>query len=345
MESLNHSAIRVEDTLPLNDDSVTPQPETLAPENLFLRSQLFRKKLKAFLPFKQETMPPRAEEWIRNLGDVPIPPTGNIERLGTLQLDWAIKSNHRGSCPLLHTIFYNGRAQSAWDPMPEEMLIEYLETISKIPYSFSDIVEEYLPGVFDPIRTRKSLDTHTSSCWYPKPIVIAACVFAERRILSDPRTEHLDEGYDAGCDEDSNQNSDDEDTNPNLVVVNLCNQNADLDQSDTESSSSYATSIRPNTGSDSVSGSDGGVRISHQPDSDSDSARPCLDGLDTCLEGECTRTDYSECSSDNIITSENPDTEGDSDDSGHWDVLSIYLEVQQAQDELKRRGLELRCYI
>ena len=285
-------------------------------------------------------MPTRAEEWIGNLGDVPIPPMDNIERLGTFYIDWAIKSKHRGSCPLLHTIFYKGRAQSAWDPMPEEMLIKYLKTISKIPYSFSDIVEEYLPGVFDPIRSRRSLGTYTSPCWYPKPIIIAACVFAESRILSDPRTENLDEEYDVNCYENSNQYSDDRDTNPNIAVVNPSNQNVYLDQSNTESSSSYSSSMRSNTGFDSVPASNSGIRTSHQPDHNSDSARPCLDGLNTSPEGECTCTDYTECSSDYKITSDSPETDGDSDESSHWDVLSIYLEVQQVQDELERRGLE-----
>lgn len=102
-----------------------------------------------FLPFTQCRIPPRAEEWMSGLGDVPVPNVDHSDSLGTLEIYWVVKTHSPGSCPM---IFHNGKAQSVWDPMPEDMLIEYLDTIANIPYHFRNIVDEYLPRVFDPIR-------------------------------------------------------------------------------------------------------------------------------------------------------------------------------------------------
>lgn len=94
---------------------------------------------------------------------------------------------NRRCCPMLPTLYYDGRAQSAWDPLPKEILIGYLETVAKIPYSFQDIVEEYLPGVFDLNRREDTTGLSPSTRWYPKPTLVAACIFAEDRILGNPR--------------------------------------------------------------------------------------------------------------------------------------------------------------
>lgn len=84
------------------------------------------------------------------------------------------------------------------------MLKSYLKTIAMISYGFTDIVEEYLPGVFDPIRMEKW------SRWYPKPIIVTACVFAEWRILRDSRTagEWYSEEWEWCSDEDGLDKSD-----------------------------------------------------------------------------------------------------------------------------------------
>lgn len=71
--------------------------------------------------------------------------------------------------------------------MPEEMLVGYLETIARIPNSFQEIVEEYLPGVFEPIREDwlkrerfpDSINPPGPPRWYPMPILVAACILAE----------------------------------------------------------------------------------------------------------------------------------------------------------------------
>lgn len=85
---------------------------------LTLRSQLFLQTPRIFLPFHQPTPPPLAEEWLHHLTNAPTPPTGNLNSWGTLQLDWRNHTKSHGSCPMLHTIFHDGKAQSAWDPMP-----------------------------------------------------------------------------------------------------------------------------------------------------------------------------------------------------------------------------------
>lgn len=265
-------------------------------------------------------MPPRAKEWIEHLGDVPIPPRGDVDSLGMLELDWGLRANHRGSCPMLHTLFINGKAQSAWDPMPQEALVEYLETISKIPYSFSDIVEEYLPGVFDPIRPDP-----TSPRWYPKPILVAACVFAERRILQDPRT--TDE-------EDSD--SDDGAAYPNIVGATLHNRFSRWDQSDTDSTISCPSSIGPDASD---------VSDSDNEDAHSDRASTCSDGS-ACsyysdLDSVSSCSDYSDEFKSGSSDCSDCDADDSECDADAWDVKSITVEFQQAMNELERRGLEL----
>lgn len=359
MESLDSSAALIEN---LSDPHISPpittQPETSVQGNFTLRSQIFRKKVTTFLPFKQRKTPPRAEEWIGNLANILIPPPGDIERLGALQEDWAIKTNSRGSCPLLHTLYYEGRAQSAWDPMPEEMLAGYLEMIAGLPYSFADIVEEYLPGVFNPIRKASLSATEPLAFppWYPKPILIAACVFAERRILNDPRV----------TEEDSeDEDSDDENTYPNNLWAApasagaaLYNQYADLG-SDTESEISFTSPDSPCTIPDSFSDSDGASICSDNSesassisddsdvasmwDTDFDSASTCTDFSDNCQEIVNAAAEASEGDSDDSDDADN--SEGDSMNSRTWEVGVIIQRFQEMQEELERHGLELHSYI
>ena len=92
---------------------------------------------------------------------------------------------------------------------------------------------EYLPGVFDPIRRygfSNTTDAPTSPRWYLNPILIATCIFAERRILGDPRTIDGDPDDEDSYDEDSEDGL----AYSNLVGACLYNRYADLD-SDTES--------------------------------------------------------------------------------------------------------------
>lgn len=319
MNSSNPSVSPFEDSSQSrNHLSVPPQPETLVQEGFNLRSQLFRKKPRTFLPFKQRKMPPRATEWIEHLGDAPIPPrSDDVESIGMLELDWVIKANHRGSCPLLHTLFVNGKAQSAWDPMPQEALVEYLETISQIPYSFPAIVEEYLPGIFDPIRA----DPTGPPRWYPKPILVAACLFAERRILNDPRT----------TDEDSDD--DDDEVYRTTVGANLYNRFSRWDQSDTESVSSCARSI-PDSPSDDES--------DRASTSSSCSFYSSCSSCSSCSSSDFDLPDLKPTFSDDDPADPAAGPERDSDE---WDVKSINLEFVQAMDELERRGLELHSEI
>lgn len=364
MESLESSARPVENPpRPQNDASAPAQPENLAGEIFNLRSQLFRKKAKTFLPFKQRKMPPRAEEWIGNLADVPIPPQPDAEELGNLELGWGMRRMIRGACPMLHTIYFQGRAQSAWDPMPDEMLVGYLETLAKIPNSFPDIVEEYLPGVFEPIRGERSLDSITppgSPRWYPKPIIVAACIFAQRRILSDPRTtKRLDEDPD---DDDSDyEDSDDEDasTRSRSPGTTLYNRYANLDESDNESDSSYHGSIRLRTRlghlfsssvysiSDSdtrYSASDSASTSDHsRSDSASDSASTCSDDSDCNPGSHKTSSD----NLDDASASSDSSSEGSDDDTygpDEWTIEIIEQAFLEADYELLQRGLELPCF-
>lgn len=367
MESSGISAIPVQDrSQPQNPPSLRPPPETLVQESFTLRSQLFRRRPRTFLPFKQVKTPPRAEEWIENLGDVPVPSTDDA---GILEQDWAIKTNSRGSCPLAHTLYYDGKAQSVWDPMPEEMLIGYLEILATIPYTFVDIVEEYLPGVFDPVRGYGSSDTTdgpTSPRWYPKPILIAACIFSERRILSDPRT--ID-----GDSEDGDSNDEDSENGlayPNLVGACLYNRYADVD-SDTESNISYTGSISRSTASNLDFGSDSGS-ISDDSESDSDSDSDGASVWDSDSDSGSTCTEYSEVSgpdttkpredpggnlddaaviSDEVAGNSDDIADGlddgasDLEDSSNWFTGSIDREFRELQSELERCGLELYSYI
>lgn len=369
MESLENSAGLVENSSqPQNHASVPAQPETLAGGNFNLRSQLFRKQAKTFLPFKQRKMPPRAEEWFGNLADVPIPTPADAEALGFLELDWGMRAVIRGACPMLHTICFKGRAQSVWDPMPEELLVGYLETIARIPNSFPDIVEEYLPGVFEPIRGERSPDSINSPGqprWYPKPILIAACIFAERRILSDPRATNWSD------DEDSDyEDSDDEDAylRETWPGTTLYNWYANLDESDNESDSSYHGSIDLSTGLDGLFGSSvysnsdsdtysvsDSASTSYHSDSDlaSDSASTCSDDPDCSpdsYEKSSNNLNNASASSDNssedyTIPSDDDTDSADDDTNGsdEWAMESINQAFVEAYHELLRRGLELPC--
>lgn len=316
-----------------------------AEETFTLRSQLFRKKTKTFLPFKQQKMPPRADEWIGNLGDAPVPPTGDVGSLGSLQLEWGIRAMNRGSCPMLHTVCYNGRAQSAWDPMPKEMLVGYLEVIAEIPYSFQEIVEEYLPGVFDPIRRDDATGLPPSTRWYPKPILVAACIFAERRILSDPRTEQVsDDEYDT---DDEESEGEDAFSSIGWPGANLVNRFARLDESDDESDTSESDSIFLRTSVsapdgfmsnpyDSYSDSDEGSIFSADLGSDLDSVSTCSDDFESHPEVSKSSPHGNPGDSDD----NSDESDDDSDDSNSWDVWDVNLDFQRAMDELVGRGLE-----
>lgn len=356
MASRNDSATPdVDPSQPQQFPSVPIQPETLKQENFNLRSQLFRKNSRTFLPLIQRKKPPRAEEWIGSLGDVPISPMcDDCDKWGSMHLDWRIKKNHCGSCPMLHTLSYHGRAQSVWDPMPKEMLIWYLETIAKIPYSFADIVEEYLPGVFDPIRRESPPNTTqptTSPRWYPMPILNAACIFAEQRIINDPRTtDWLEEDF---VDVDSDVGGDHPNTSRvalNSVGAVLYSRYADLDtQSDIESVCSITELTRLANGLNFSTGSDSS---SDHSDSHSDSLCSCSDYSDSDLDGANTYPEYSDTwpeifnnPSDNSegwpqIFNPSDNFENDSNHSNGWDLGSINMEIQEAQLELERRGIE-----
>ncbi|MCJ1427154.1 hypothetical protein MMC29_005057 [Sticta canariensis] len=278
---------------------------------------------------------------------------------------------------MIHTLVYNRKAQSAWDPMPEDMRKEYLDIIAKIPFSFLDIVEEYLPGVFDPIRRHPdAIGPLPMLRWYPKPILIAAAVFAERRILDDSRVtqtldedsnwnysdDHSDEDSDEDSDERSNEdsgeysgehsddnsdeNSDDRYADSNIVGTNLDRRSANRDlynryvfgdQSDSESNSSCNASIRPNIGLNSDNYSGG-------------SASTCADFSDSASHsdgGASTCADFSNSYPDNVIISledadgDSEDGDGDLNGSSDWDMLTINQEFQVAQDELEQHGFEI----
>lgn len=346
-------------TLGAGSTPVLVQPETLGRENFNLRSQLFRRHPKTFLPFQQRHMPPRAEEWIDNLGDALIPLTGDMESLGTMQVDWAMRTKSRGSYPMLHTLYYHRKAQSIWDPMPEEMLKGYLEVLASIPYGFDDIIAEYLPGIFDPIRAPFT-DPPVPRRWYPKPILIAACIFAERRILNDPRTLAW------GSDEDSDSGEGfQRDVRPGAYLSKTYG-----DQSDAESDIASICSILPDS---DRSRNPWLEAVTSDSDSDSDRASTCFDWSDDDSDGASDCTEYSDRGPDIVKTSpddrveypevdeipeedenleevddaaedyEDFDVDQDSD-LETWRVESIHLYFTQMEYELERRGLEMRPY-
>ncbi|MCJ1463108.1 hypothetical protein MMC07_001713 [Pseudocyphellaria aurata] len=312
-----------------------------------LRSQLFRRRPRTFLPFNQHKTPSRAEEWIDNLGEVPVPSADHNDSSGTLEVYWLVKTQSPGSFPMMHTLFHNGKAQSVWDPMPEDMLIEYLDTIANIPYDFQNIVEEYLPRVFDPIR--RGLSTNRADApaprrWYPKPILVAACIFAERRILDDPRT--------YGSSNDDSDDSDEE----SWPGADLYNRYADRDESGSELEDFLTNSMIPSAGygldaafhgfsdNSDIGSESGSVFSCDCSNGDSDGGSDSADDSEFSLDREKTGQEGGDDRSEAAEASEDDDDTSDDEDDDDWDVSTIDMKFHQTLIELEQRGLELPLY-